>query len=68
MSKKDKVISFLKNIDYSTDEGKANYEKALDIFDKGSERFEEIMSRFDNAMEKIDNKKTTKSVLDNPLG
>ena len=68
---KDKVrlraLSFLKNIDYTTPEGKTNYEKALGIFDKGAEKFEEIMSQFDKAIDKIDSKKS-KSVLDNPLG
>ena len=67
MGKKDKVLSFLRNIDYTTDSGKANYEKALDAFDKGAEKFEEIMSQFDMAIDKIDGKKS-KSVLDNPLG
>ena len=53
---KDKILSFLSKIDYSTPEGKANYEKALDIFDKGSKRFEEIMDQVDKAFDNIDNK------------
>ena len=64
---KDKILSFLKNIDYTTLEGKANYEKALGTFDKGAKKFEEIMGQFDKAIDKIDGKKS-KSVLDNPLG
>ena len=62
-----RALSFLRNIDYTTDEGKVNYEKALDTFDKWAEKFEEIMSQFDKAIDKIDGKKS-KSVLDNPLG
>jgi len=65
--KKDKVLSFLRNSDYATDEGRVNYEKALGTFDEGAKRFEEVMGQFDKAIDKIDGKKS-KSVLDDPLG
>jgi len=65
--KKDKVLSFLRNNDYATDEDRINYEKALGTFDHGAKRFEEVMNQFDKAIDKIDGKKS-KSILDDPLG
>ena len=64
---KEKVLSILTKLDYTTKEGRETWGKALDTFDKGAEKFEEIMGQFDKALDKIDSKKS-KSVLDNPLG
>ena len=63
---KEKIISFLNKIDFTTKEGQMNMIKVFDKYDEYAKKFENIMSKFDKAFSKIDNK-NAKSVLEDPL-
>jgi len=48
-SKKQKVISFLNKIDFTTKEGQGNMKKFFDKYEEYMKKFDDVMSKFDSA-------------------
>jgi len=53
---KEKIISFLNKIDFTTKEGQMNMIKVFDKYDEYAKKFDDAISKFEKAFSKMDNK------------